>query len=441
MRETEELRLWGKLARKHQSEPASRVSLSEFDVELARPCLVVGGLNGSGKSRLLREIDGQLGDQAVLIRLHELCEQVLRIARARADIMEMTEEFEPFEPPQDVKADLERIIRRAYDSVVWYSLDFTVDGLVDAALNEALGDGDGQISVPFFTVVYRGASYNSLDMGLGELSVHLLFWMLWRLQDTDINTLLLDEPDAYLPPVGAGSLVPRLLARIDENNWSLVLASHSQEIIESAAAHNAFTYLFVDGEGVTGAVSSSQDPLVHRHLVRQPEVSATIFVEDESAMAQLEAILDTGGNFLLERCTIVWGGGDGYLRKLHEKMPRPPRPRSFFGFVLDADQRVLPTGEGRWPVLNLPGELDPDEAFMAMPNVAAALSEVSGVPLRDLLLFLGTLEGADAHDWVNRLGDRFGRPKVLAGLGRVWASQNAHLAREFVTSLRTGWGW
>ena len=52
---------------------------------------------------------------------------------------------------------------------------------------------------------------------------------------------------------------------------------------------------------------------------------------------------------------------------------------------------------------------------------------------------MASIEGSDPHDWVNRLGDEYGRPQVLQALPAVWAELNPEAASAFVTELQAAW--
>lgn len=53
--------------------------------------------------------------------------------------------------------------------------------------------------------------------------------------------------------------------------------------------------------------------------------------------------------------------------------------------------------------------------------------------------FLDTIEGEDAHDWVNRLGEKYNRPIVLAALAKPWVEQNRSDSDAFVDELQKAW--
>ena len=149
-------------------------------LDLGTPCTVLGGRNGAGKSRLLRRLDAHLGEKALLIDLHHLSEQALILLRSRDDFEAMSEEVDSLGPSGDRLTDLEKIVGRKYDELEWFALEVEPDDEVIAKRFSWVGD---QPVIPYFRASYRGHEYTSREMGLGEFSVHFLFWILDHFRD------------------------------------------------------------------------------------------------------------------------------------------------------------------------------------------------------------------------------------------------------------------
>lgn len=252
--------------------------------------------------------------------------------------------------------------------------------------------------------------------------------------------LLLDEPDAFLPPVGVQSLLARLLNICLTRNWSLVLNTHSEEMIALSLEHESFTLVSDDQAGRPVASNSADDPMAATSLLSRPPVDTIVFAEDESACAFARGLLDAVDPMQCRRTAFLWGGGgDGYLRQLLEHLPRPPKPPVRFAFVFDGDQRgsVSEPPIRRWKAVFLPTDHDPDTLMMALaPEVERLAGRLSTDEAR-LSAFLASIEGSDPHDWVNRLAEEYGRPQVLQGLPAVWAELNTHLMEEFAAALQS----
>lgn len=276
-------------------------------------------------------------------------------------------------------------------------------------------------------------------MGLGEFSAHFLFWILEQSRERPNLTLLLDEPDAYLPPVGVASLLARILDLCDQRGWSVVIATHAEEMIQRAIDQQAFTLVRINETGVTTARNVADHPLVGSTLLTRPGVDSVLFCEDESGLTLARAVLDVGDIRLSRRISIAWGGGDGYMHKLQQHLPRPPRPDIRFAYVLDGDQRHRVKDLGKWKMVCLPTTSDPDTLFAGLAGRVPELAERLGVSQVWLDEHVDSLEGGDTHDWVNDLGAEYGRPRVLATIAALWAEANVEECEAFVEELRLGW--
>lgn len=441
MRESQEAEVWEKLRRARHNVTESPFEVGgQTSLDLSHPCTVLGGRNGAGKSRLLRRLEEHLGARSTLVDLHHLTEQAFILYRSRDDFEAMTDEVDPLALGEDRLKDVQKIVGRDYDSVEWFSLELDIDDQTVADRFRWAGM-DTQPLVPFFRATYRGHTYTSAGMGLGEFSVHLLFWILELLRDEEDMVLLLDEPDAYLPPVGVRSLLSRVLNLCLTRNWSVVLSTHSEEMIALAVSHRGFTLLEVDHAGETRATHSSDDPMIAATLLARPPIDSIVFAEDESACAMAGGLLHAVDPLQYRRTSFVWGGGDGYLKELHKHLPRPPKPEVRFAYVFDGDQRgtVGASKNHRWESVFLPTEQDPDELMRGLASEVERIAEMLYTTESRLRPILSSIEGEDHHDWVNKLGEEFGRPQVLRALPTLWAQLHPDETESFVDELLSAW--
>lgn len=289
MRKADEAAVWRAVKSAQPDVVIPHVSFSDVNLDPKTSCLVIGGRNGSGKSRFLREVASNLGDKSRLINLHYLCEQALTVLRSREDFDEMKEEYEVIGPDKDRREDIQHVIGRDYCQVNWYA--FELD-LADEGSSQQFKWGGEQPLLPYFEVSYRKYTYSSRDMGLGEFSVHLLFWILEQYREEDDLTLLLDEPDAFLPPVGSSALLLRLLKICQKRKWRLIVSTHSSEMISAAVDNGVFVLLESGPEGGTSATTCQEDEGVADRLLPPPPVRYVFFVEDESALKLMEVLLE-----------------------------------------------------------------------------------------------------------------------------------------------------
>lgn len=438
MRRAKEVQVWRELQHGSAAAPSAPFAISESaSIDLARPCTVLGGNNGSGKSRLLRRISSDDPAGTLYLDLHRLCEQALSILRPINNLAEMKEELGRLGPNDDRADDARRIVGRDYDSMDWFALDIGPDDEEVAARFRWGGDDP---LFPYFVVSYKGVQYDALDMGLGEFSVHFLLWILEQYRDRKDLLVLLDEPDAYLPPVGVERLLVRLLAVCQKRGWRMVVSTHSEEMISSAVEHGEFLRVRMGENGASDATHSRADPTIADTLLTRPPFERVVFVEDEAAWYLARALLNKADRGLSRTTSLVWGNGEGSLRKLRERMPRPVQPEVAFGFVPDGDQRSKISSKpiaGRWPIHFLPTDQDPDSLFRTLQESPAGLATSLGVDQRELQRKLDAMEGEDDHDWVNLLGEAYGRAHVLTVLAASWAERHLDEASELARAVRS----
>ncbi|WP_461163591.1 P-loop NTPase family protein [Arthrobacter sp. R4-81] len=352
----------------------------------------------------------------------------------------MEEESGPIDLDYKMVQTLSRIIGRDYEYVQWYSLEFEP--------NEEYRDSfqwpGGQILVPHFKVKHRGIEYSSLDMGLGEFSVHLLFWVFEIYRDAEDLHVLLDEPDAFLPPVTAERLASRLIQTANSRSWTLTIATHSEAIIELACENDSFVLLRSSEDGIEAYASQDYGVEIAAELLPPRGVSAVLFCEDESAAALTRAILHTHRSWLAASTAVIWKDGDGYLRMLARHLPRYKGMSISFGLIFDGDQRGkvedAETATG-WPSLFLPSGISPDALFRSLSLYPSALASSLGVESHKINIALDALQGADDHDWVNGICDRFGaRTFVLDALADLWVIKNSQDTADFLEELQTRLG-
>lgn len=442
MRRAKEVLVWKQLQAGYAATPPSPFPVgASATIDLSRPCTILGGRNGSGKSRLLRAISAHLDTAGLYLDLHHLCEQALTVLRSLSDPDEMKDELGRIGPDNDRLGDVRRVVGREYDSVNWYALDVGPQGDEIAAKFRWGAEADNDPLTPYFRVEYAGLEYGALDMGLGEFSVHFLFWILEQFRDRKDLTLLLDEPDAYLPPVGVERLLSRLLALCQKRGWRMVVSTHSEEMITSAVEHGAFLLLSMGDGGATEAFPSQDDPTVADTLLSRPPIERVLFVEDESAWYLCRALLEHADRVLSRTTSLVWGDGHGFMSPLRNSLPRPPAPELAFAVVPDGDQRTKMSDSplaGRWPLHFLPTDDDPDELFQTLRSDPNALADALRVDRAELRRKLQELEGEDAHDWVNRLGETYGRQHVLTVLASMWVSAHPAKATAFAALVLAG---
>lgn len=433
MRDVDQQTVWSKLIAARRGVVPVQVPFGAGSINLTRPCIAIGGRNGAGKTRALKTIADHLGSRGAFLNLHHLIEQAHILYRSRKDLEDIADESGFAEPSPERVDDLQKIIGRTYDSIEWSALDLVP---FESAVAEVFRWRGDQPTVPYFRVSHRGRSYTSPQMGLGEFSIHFLFWILEQYADQAELTLLLDEPDAFLPPRGVRSLLATLQDICLRRKWTLVLTTHSEEMIDAAVEHDAFLLLRVDGQGDTEILDTATIPDIATEVLASLPLEQIIFVEDEIAAVLLKAAIHSVSPARLTGTEIVWGNGHGYIRELIKHIPRPPKPRVRFAFVLDGDQRKSPPDLGAgWPRTYLPTDSEPDDLLRSASSELLEHAAVLGVSRTQMSVFLDSIDGENSHDWVIKVGDKYERRRVLTSLAELWVRSHPQQCRTLVDAI------
>lgn len=402
MREARFGDVWRHLANKKHDQLPKLIDLTAHDllppsISLSFPVTVLAGLNGSGKTRLLRALADDL-DASNFVNVSLLCDWMVRELAQRSDLADMRDEVEPQQLDQRTIDAVNAVVGRKYSSIKWYSLD-----MADSPFAPILGEE----AAPYFEVEYAGSEYSIAEMGLGELSAHVLMWLLSNLSRSPGSAMLLDEPDAFLPPVARTALLNYLALAAKDDKHIFVVASHSREFISTAASYDGSLAVLSRQEASTSLVTRGEEvrEIVRGILYREEGVKLVVFVEDEAATILAGELLRIVDVDLWRQTAIYWARGTGTVTLLSERLPRPPRAVRGLEFLLlvdgDSSDKVS-IAPGKWPIVALPGGSDPDELFSthcpsAVPRMAAALGKPEGV----VSVLLDTLSGSDKHDWTN----------------------------------------
>jgi DNA-binding MarR family transcriptional regulator len=75
---------------------------------------------------------------------------------------------------------------------------------------------------------------------------------------------------------------------------------------------------------------------------------------------------------------------------------------------------------------------------MRLSAQSALLASRLGIDQGRLQQLIDSLEGEDAHDWVDRIAQEYGRQVTLRLLAQLWCELHPDEALEIVTELRAG---
>ncbi|WP_367320815.1 hypothetical protein [Streptomyces sp. HUAS ZL42] len=412
-------------------------------MELPKPLTVIFGLNGSGKTRLLSSLSKSLSD-APVVAMYELVNYLLHDFGKRDDIPDLLDELDPLAPEKVKLDEVQDLVRRDYEEVRWY-----VAPIVGSPFSALVGEE----VVPVFVVRYGGREYDFRSMGLGELSVHLLMWILSYSKGSDSQAFLLDEPEAFLPAPSKAAFLAHLLETCINGGKPLVVASHSLEVIQPALDADAAIMLAYQSSDIQfiGPSDMLKDRVAGLYGQTR-EVEWVVLLEDEAAYILIQEITRTADPKLWQSCRFLWCAGYGDLEAIWAHLPRPDQKIDgvpSFAFVADGDKaedvkKAVAKNEkktrqkNRWPLFCLPGDPDALMKASAKEQVSFLADHLSQTP-EAIVGFLESIEGREAHNWLEDFVSFARRPRQevmrMLSMAYVRNTDRAEL-QDFLSSLK-----
>lgn len=153
--------------------------------------------------------------------------------------------------------------------------------------------------VPFFKVKVRNIEYDSLTMGLGELSLFYFFWLLEYIYKNEaISILIVEELESFLPPAHQNNLINLLIRYISKKRFTTIISTHSEHILKKVPRNN-IQILFRDNDLIKStSISDKINPLSILGL-NSPKIGVLIY-EDLAAELFIKSIIRSSSNFVVD---------------------------------------------------------------------------------------------------------------------------------------------
>ncbi len=432
MRSAESADMWGAIERRPQRETQlisfrfSDISgLQDGQVTFSSPITAICGVNGTGKSSILRSLWATLdwnsaqaipeirerlkeaqseailrmGEGEITYRFPHQSEQpeelapivlhvdpstiAVRLQRRACEISGLEELIEAITPSVlDDKelSNLSGILRKQYDRIEIYEIE----------------DYDEEDPIPFVSVSEFGRAYDIRTMSLGEISVFVMYWKLARADRNSI--VLLEEPETFLSPVSQGALLDYLAMVCVKKQLSVVLTTHSPQMFARLQPNQVkFVYRAAQGAAVAAEQSYGE---MRKSVGIEPVVDRLLFVEDRIAREFTLSILKKLDRSILVRAEVVDVGGHGEITRISSTIPEKV---SFFRAVGVYDGDVQNEVKDVRPHVFLPGGKI-ERAFRDIFNVnPESLARRLGRDLEQVVA-LADLSGIDHYDWFEEIG-------------------------------------
>lgn len=430
------------------------------------PLTVIGGLNGSGKSALLKALWATLSWESAS-QQPEVPPR-LKGSKLTLTLMRDTEELHPTltvdagktEPPipEDLTVehlDLARLAPHLQGAFCRHGAENLLDAYeaIDLDENEIslisqtckkdfvdikiyeIDEFENEI-LPFIRAEDGQSRYDIRTMSLGEISIITCYWALRRAKAGAI--VLLEEPETYISPVSQALFIDLLVYLCVSRQISLVFTTHSPQMF-SRLNKRYVKFFYRDAQGSKLAADDQFDSM--RKLVGlAAPIDVAILVEDRAAREFTRLLLGRLNVNLASRTEIVDVGGDGNITTSRRIMSRGIR---FFNLVgaYDGDMRgKIPESEDEWPFTFLPGPSAVERQFRALSNDnAKLLAGTLGREIAVLEPILAGLAGLDHHDWFEEFVKKLGMSyeQVMLACFEAWFAidANSQEADEFITKL------
>ena len=320
--------------------------------------------------------------------------------RRTTNFSEVLESLDPKVASKSELDELSYIVGKNYENLETYEIeDFSLEQ--DSGEEHSPEDYSSRITFPYFKVISDGVSYSSETMGLGELSIFILFWTLNRISENSI--LLIEEPETYISPSAQKKFMDFMAKMSDIKHIWVILTTHSPSVVENIHL-DKINLLTRNDAGVTVIDTPSRFQL-DEVLDNSHSYGGILLVEDIVAQIFLASLLSRLASDIHKGFEILIAEDEGALSKLKNSFPGKS---AWFKIaaVYDGDQREK-QNDGNIPHGFLPGTLPPEELLRtAAINNLQRLSSTLNRSVDDLRVVLNVLQGRDCHDWLEELGIR-----------------------------------
>lgn len=343
---------------------------------------------------------------------------ILEFTKRDANFSDLLEGVDPVRFTEDELELARFIIGRNYSEILVFEI-------VDSSFGGVL---------PHFKVESQGASYETLDMGYGEIAVIYMLWALARVSSGAL--ILIEEPETFLSPRAQTALVDAIARYVKERQLLVVMTSHSGAI--AARMHNDEVIYTTRSSGRVTLHSPARTSDLVARLGLVQEKAFIFFVEDFAAEVFAKVLTDNYSDRLSGGVEYVKCDGEGNVLRALEVIPQGIRQVAHVG-VLDGDQRVVYDGEDS-RVVFLPGASPPETLLIELARVMErndSLATLLDVGSSEVSRAAAHADGDELHNWIHTFARSLMIPysEVLRRLATTWARQNRGPVEEFVRDI------
>jgi predicted ATPase len=333
---------------------------------------------------------------------------------------------------------LEPITPAILDQEELGSISYLVGKSYTACSIFEINDYGGREIFPYFQVTVSGETYGSENMGRGELSLLLSYWVLRDISKCSI--LILEEPETHVSPRSQDHLMNVVAKFCDERAICVVAATHSPSIIRRLPPSHI--RLITREAHRASVVESPSTTQIARVLSGGVAYKGLFLVEDGGAKSLLLGLLEEFAPDLLAQFEIAIAGDETRITKSMEGVPRTREWLTVFGIYDGGMQDRVSSEKFNWPHVFLPGEQAPEIVLRALIGEGQPFYQELATELKkpeiEIRTALEYVSGVDHHEWIVEFSNMVGRDTFFVRhvLIRLWILKHEELARQFVTSIR-----
>lgn len=295
--------------------------------------------------------------------------------------------------------------------------------------------------LPFFVVERGQFSYDSRSMGLGELSLLYLFWLIDRvLRGQEHSILLIEEPESFLPPL-IQNRVSDVLAMISaERGVSCVLSTHSEHITKKVP--RSHIHIMGNVQAQIRFMSATSDFEHMNVLGLSAPKRGILFFEDKAASILARCMIKMSAEYVADSFHYSVSGSEANVLSQLKNFPKDLTGFSMIA-IFDGDCRGKFEKDlmGFNQYIYLPSRSPPEEILIELLNQkeVSLMASHLGVTIEKLSMAIEAAAGADHHDYFRDLSRSLGVDFdiLFYKLCEVWVGEknNEVSVKEFLAEL------
>ena len=218
---------------------------------------------------------------------------------------------------------------------------------------------------PIFIVERDGLKYDSRSMGLGELSMLYLFWMLDYISKDNKNILLIiEEPESFISPLVQSRLINILVKYIVDKNLNCIISTHSEHILKKIPATSLKQLLYSPRKNEYKFIELKNLEILQTLGLSIPK-KGILFFEDKAAELFLKQLINQSLLNAVENFYFHCSGDDSHIVSHINEMPKTLNNFQFIGvFDGDARQKVPKLLNSGTKYIFLPTEMAPEQIII-----------------------------------------------------------------------------